>query len=55
MIALITGITINIVHMGKTTAQKGAHVVKDGKKHKNVILRLLGIPPKFISLYLFLG
>ena len=48
MIALITGITISIVHMGKTTAQKGAHVVKDGKNHKDVMLLLLGIPPKLI-------
>ena len=48
MIALITGITVNIVHMGKTIAQKGAHVVKDGKRHKNVMLLLLGIPPKLI-------
>ena len=36
-IALIAGITVNIVHMGKTIAQKGAHVVKDGKRHKNVL------------------
>ena len=49
MIALITGITVNIVHMGKTIAQTGAHVVKDGKRHKDVMLLLLGIPPKFIS------
>ena len=48
VIALITGITINIVHMGKTIARKGAHVVKDGKRHKDVMLLLLGIPPKFI-------
>ena len=48
MIALITGITVNIVHMGKTTAQKGTHVVKDGKRHKDVMLLLLGIPPKLI-------
>ena len=48
MIALITGITVNIVHMGKTIAQKGAHVVKDGKRHKDVMLLLLGIPPKLI-------
>ena len=32
----------NIVHMGKTIAQKGAHVVKDGIS----LLLLLGIPPK---------
>ena len=32
VIALITGITVNIVHVGKTIAQKGAHVVKDGRK-----------------------
>ena len=49
MIALITGITVNIVHMGNTIAQKGAHVVKDGKRHKDVMLLLLGIPPKFID------
>ena len=49
VIALIAGITVNIVHMGKTTAQKGAHVVKDGKRHKDVML-LLGIPPKLILL-----
>ena len=48
MIALITGITINSVHMGKTIAQKGAHVVKDGKRHKDVMVLLLGIPPKLI-------
>ena len=46
MIALITGITVNIIHIGKTIAQKGAHVVKDGKRHKDVMLLLLGIPPK---------
>ena len=34
----------NIVHMGKTIAQKGAHVVKDGIS----MLLLLGIPPKLI-------
>ena len=49
VIALITGITVNIVHMGKTTAQKGAHVVKDGKRHTDVMLLLLGIPPKLIQ------
>ena len=42
MIALITGITVNIVHMGKTTAQKGAHVVKDGKRHKDVYATAVG-------------
>ena len=26
----------NIVHMGKNTAQKGANVVKDGTRHKDV-------------------
>ena len=36
----------NIVHMGKTIAQKGAHVVKDGIS----MLLLLGIPPKLIFL-----
>ena len=35
----------NIVHMGKTIAQKGAHVVKDGIS----MLLLLGIPPKLIT------
>ena len=35
----------NIVHMGKTIAQKGAHVVKDGIS----MLLLLGIPPKLIN------
>ena len=49
MIALITGITVNIAHMGKTIPQKGAHVVKDGKRHKDVMLLLLGIPPKLIQ------
>ena len=34
----------NIVHMGKTIAQKGAHVVKDGIS----MLLLLGIPPKLL-------
>ena len=36
----------NIVHMGKTIAQKGAHVVKDGIS----MLLLLGIPPKIIAI-----
>ena len=34
----------NIVHIGKTIVQKGAHVVKDGI----FMLLLLGIPPKLI-------
>ena len=38
----------NIVHMGKTIAQKGAHVVKDGIS----MLLLLGIPPKLIFFFL---
>ena len=37
MIAVFTGITVNIVHMGKTTA-----------RNKDVMLLLLGIPPKLI-------
>ena len=40
----------NIVHMGKTIAQKGAHVVKDGIS----MLLLLGIPPKLIYFLVFL-
>ena len=27
----------NIVHMGKTIAQKGAHVVKDGIRRKTAV------------------
>ena len=36
MLVLITGI------MGKTTAQKGAHVVKDGIRHKDVYATAVG-------------
>ena len=32
----------DIVHMGKTIAQKGAHVVKDGKRHKDVYPTAVG-------------
>ena len=32
----------NIVHMGKTTAQKGAHVVKYGIRHKDVYATAVG-------------
>ena len=32
----------NIVHMGKTTAQKGANVVKDGVRHKDVYATAVG-------------
>ena len=38
----------NIVHMGKTIAQKGAHVVKDGIGIRMSMLLLLGISPKLI-------
>ena len=34
MIVLITGITLST--WAKTIAQKGAHVVKDGVRHKDV-------------------
>ena len=32
----------NIVHMGKTIAQKGAHVVKDGVRHKDIYATAVG-------------
>ena len=32
----------NIVHMDKTIAQKGAHVVKDGIRHKDVYATAVG-------------
>ena len=32
----------NIVHMGKTIAQKDAHAVKDGIRHKDVYVTAVG-------------
>ena len=40
MIVLTNG--DNIVHMGKPTAQKGANVVKDGVRRKDVYATAVG-------------
>ena len=43
----------NIVHMGKTTAQKGAHVDKDGIRHKDVYATAVGDTTKAYLFFLF--